>query len=264
MPRTDPSLPDHGLSDDELPDRDLIERIWRIASRWAVPVMMTLAYVFLAATSETNATGKIWMGVGLGFVLVVWFMFRRLADTAALARAFSVGDVARLELLADRELAHTRRPAARTRPRAARARLARAFAHQLRGEFADALAALTGVTPPPDLEPLAHAIRVGASIELGRPAGELVPLAAGARGSPWLASLIEGELAWHGGQLDRAAGQLARVVDDVRAGSAARAIAHVYAARVADARGEAQAAARHRSVAASLASPDAVWLRGPA
>jgi hypothetical protein len=94
MARPDHELPDTGLPDHELPDRDLVERIWRILQRWAVPVMMTLAYVFLAATSETNNTGKAWMGVGLVFVLIVWFMFRGLTETAALSRALSIGDVA--------------------------------------------------------------------------------------------------------------------------------------------------------------------------
>ncbi|HET7506216.1 MAG TPA: hypothetical protein VFK02_34590 [Kofleriaceae bacterium] len=256
-------LPDHGLPDDELPDRDLLERIWSVASRWAVPVMMTLAYVLLAATSDTDTTGKAWMGVGLGFVLVVWFVFRALADAAALARAFSVGDVTRLEQLAERRLAHTRRPAAR-----ARLVVARAFAHQLRGELAEGLAALADVEPPPDLAPLARAIRIGCSVELDRPADEAGEVGEAPPGvaprAPWLAALCEGELAWRAGQLDRAARELARVVDDVRAGNAARAIAHVYAARVAEARGEARAAARHRSAAASLAAPDAAWLRSHA
>ena len=99
MARPDHELPDTGLADHELPDRDLVERIWRILQRWAVPVMMTLAYVLLAATSETNNTGKAWMGGGLVFVLVVWFMFRGLTETAALSRALSIGDVARLQAL---------------------------------------------------------------------------------------------------------------------------------------------------------------------
>src|SRR6185295_6902325 len=99
-PRTAGSEP----PDDELPDRDLLERIWQILSRWAVPVMMTLAYVLLAVTSDTDTTGKAWMGVGLGFVMVVWFVFRGLTEAAALSRALRVGDTVRLFALADRHL----------------------------------------------------------------------------------------------------------------------------------------------------------------
>jgi hypothetical protein len=69
-------------------------------------------------------------------------------------------------------------------------------------------------------------------------------------------------LAWRAGQLDAAAPPIARVIDDIRAGSALRAIAHVYAARIAQASGDAPAAARHRAAAAGLAAADAAWLRG--
>jgi hypothetical protein len=47
----------------------------------------------------------------------------------------------------------------------------------------------------------------------------------------------------------------------MRAGSAVRAIAHVYASRVATARGDTAAAARHRTAATDLADPAAAWLR---
>jgi hypothetical protein len=248
---------DHGLTEDDLPDLDLVERVWRILSRWAVPVMMTLAYVFLAATSETNTTGKAWMLVGLGFVLVVWFVFRRLTEAAALSRALSVGDVARLVALADRHLPRKRRPADR-----ARFLVARAFAHQLRGEFTAALAALDEARPGPDLVPLVSLVRISALVELGRPVEEARAAIVSAPRAPALGWLAEGLIAWRADQLDTAAQQFARVIDDIRAGSAARAIAHLYAARIADTRGQVVIAPRHRTAAANLASPDAAWLRG--
>jgi len=257
MARSDRQLPDTGLPDDELPDRALLDRIWRVLSRWAVPVMMSLAYLLLAVTSDTDATGKTWMGVGLGFVMVVWFVFRGLTETAGLSRAISVGDTARLFELADRQLARRRKPADR-----ARFLVARGLGHQLRGEFAEALAALDGVAPAPELVPLAQAIRIGAGVELGRPADELRALVVSAPRAPALAWLAEGEIAWRAGDLDTAAARLARVINDIRVGSAIRAIAHIYAARIAEARGEAAAAVRHRSAAAALATPDAIWLRG--
>ncbi|HEX7840599.1 MAG TPA: hypothetical protein VF469_24135, partial [Kofleriaceae bacterium] len=75
---------------------DRIERAWGALSRWAVPVMMTLAYAFLSATAQTDTAGKLWMAAGLGLVLIAWFSFRALAEAAALSRALAVGDAARL------------------------------------------------------------------------------------------------------------------------------------------------------------------------
>ena len=236
---------------------DLIERVWQVLSRWAVPVMMTLAYTLLAATSETNTTGKAWMAVGLGFVLVAWFVFRRLTDAAALARALSVGDTARLFALAEHHLRRKQRPAAR-----APFLVARAYAHELRGEFAEALAVLEGARPGPELQPLASAVRICALVELGRPAAEARGLVVSAPRAPALGWLAEGQLAWCEGDLAAASQLFARVIDDVRAGSATRAIAHVYAARIADAGGQPAVAARHRGAAGSLAAPGATWLRG--
>lgn len=261
-PRPELDLPDHeipefGLPDHEIPDHALVDRIWRVLARWAVPVMMTLAYVFLAATSETDNAGRAWMGVGLVFVMVVWFMFRAMTESAALARALSIGDTTRLFALADRYLPRKRRPAGR-----APFLVARAFAHQLRGELTEALAALDDAHPGPELQPLASAVRIGALVELGRPADEARRFVVSAPRSPALAWLAEGQIAWRDGDLDTAAQRFARVIDDVRVGGAIRAIAHVYAARIADARSEPQTAARHRAAAANLAAPGATWLRG--
>lgn len=233
---------------------DRIERVWGTVSRWAVPVMMTLAYAFLAVTSDTDATGKLWMAAGLCLVLSAWFAFRALAEAAALSRALAVGDTARLFELSGRELARRHRPAVR-----ARFLVARAFAHLLRGEFAAALTTLDEARPAPDLEPFATALRITALVELDRPADGLDVRAPRI---PWLSWLADGELAWRRGDLDTAAPLLARVTGDIRAGSALRAIAHVYAARIAEARGDASDTAGHRTAAASLADADAAWLRG--
>jgi hypothetical protein len=257
---------------------DLIERAWGVLSRWAVPVMMTLAYALLVATSETDATGKAWMAAGLLLVMTAWFTFRALADAAALSRALAVGDTARLLALADHGLSHRR---ARRPPARARLLVARGLAHLLRGELSDALDALDAAEPAPDLQPLATALRIVVQVELDR-ADELdtVPVASAVAsavaspvasavaspgtspGAPWLAWLADGVLAWRAGRLDTATPLLTRVIDDIRAGSAIRAIAELYAARIADARRDLAAAARHRAAAAALAAPDATWLRG--
>jgi hypothetical protein len=252
-------LPDTGLSDDELPDRDLIERIWAVMSRWAVPVMMTLAYAFLAATSETNNTGRMWMGVGLLFVFAVWFSFRVMTETAGLSRALAVGDVAKLRELADHQLPRLRRPEPR-----ARMFVARALAYQLCGQFAEALAAIEAALATerlaPELMPLAATIQIGALVELGRPKTDDWPHPIASPAAPALAWLAVAEIAWRDRRLDEAAETFARVIDDVRAGSAVRAIAHVYAARIADMRREHTAAVDHRARAAALAMPEAIWL----
>jgi hypothetical protein len=238
---------------------DLIVRGWGTLSRWAVPVMMALAYALLVATSETNATGQAWMAAGFVLVLIAWFAFRALADAAALSRALSVGDTAALIALADRAPARGRRPAAR-----ARSLVARGFALLLRGEMAAALAALDDARPGPELRPLVAAARIVACVELGRAIAAGDPAAASAPRTPWLGWLAGGAIAWRDGRLDDAAPLLARVTDDIRAGSALRAIAHLYAARIASARGEPAEAVRHRAAAADLAAPDAAWLRGSA
>lgn len=239
---------------------DWIVRGWGALSRWAVPVMMTLAYALLIATSETNATGKAWMAAGLALVLTAWFAFRALADAAALSRALSVGDTAALIELADRARPRPHRPAARARPR-----VARGFAQLLRGEHAAALAAFDEAHSGPELRPLVAAARIVACVELGRAIDPADPAAAvSAHRTPWLGWLAVGAVAWRDGQLDAAVPLFARVIGDIRAGSALRAIAHVYAARIADARADAAEAVRHRASAAELAAPDAAWLRGAA
>lgn len=228
----------------------MLERAWYLLSRVAVPIMMTLAYVLLAVTSDTNLVGKAWMGVGLGIVLVVWFVFRALTETAALARALSVGDVAKLDVLGRR-----------TGPAFA---LARAAAAQLRGDFATAVRTLDGVVVPVEYAATAAAVQIGSRVELGAAPDELRGLLVSAPRTPALVALAEGEIAWRAGDLAAARERFGRVIDDIRAGSAARAFAHVYAARVADAQGEPAVAARHRAAALPLATPDATWLRAQA
>ena len=233
-----------------------LERAWWVLSRWAVPVMMTIAYGFLAAIADTTLTGKAWMMGGLVLVMIVWFVFRGLTEAAALSRALGVGDPARLFALADRHLAHQRRPSAR-----APFVVGRGLAHLLRGEHREALVALDAAEPGPELAALAAAVRIVALVELERPADEARALRVPAPRTPALAGLADGAIAWRAGELDAASQVLARVISDVRAGSATRAVAHVYAARIAAARGDAPGAARHRAAAAALATPDASWLR---
>ncbi|HSS01632.1 MAG TPA: hypothetical protein VLM79_31450 [Kofleriaceae bacterium] len=299
-------LPETGLPEEDLPDRALLERIWSILSRWAVPVMMSLAYVLLVATSDTDTLGTLLMATGLVLVLIGWFIFRRLTESAGLSRALSIGDVPRLLAIAEHSLPGARKPAAR-----ARLLVARALGQQLRGDHAGALTALDAIDAidagnagpadrvPPDLQALAIVVRRAAMIELGRsselratanepssapgapaPSGSSPPSAPDGRGiadtrgaadtrgfgrpgaGAAIAWLGDGQLALAADDLDAAAASFARVIDDIRAGSAARAMAHLYAARIADTRGDSAESERHRASATALASPEASWLRG--
>jgi hypothetical protein len=238
----------------------LLERAWRILSRWGVPIMMALAYTLLVATSDASATGAAWMAGGFALVMTAWLVFRRLTAGAALSRAQSVGDTAALLAIADRELARRHRPAAR-----APFLVARGFAQLLRGEHAAALASLGELRGVASSSSMATLIDILARIELDQ--DEEVWLA-GFVGlhdprAPWIGWLFRGAIACRSNNVELATEQLVRVVNDIRAGSALRAIAYLYLARVTAGYGD-PAAARHRASAAALATPDATWLRGAA
>lgn len=239
-----------------------LERAWGVLARWAVPVMMALAYTLLVETSDASRTGEAWMAGGFALVMTAWFVFRRLTADAALSRALGVGDTAALAAIADRELARRRRPAGR-----ARFLVARGFAQLLRGEHAAARASLAPIGDPTRLPAALHslcrAIDGLTAIEQADAPAIAAARTVGLRpGLPWLRSLVEGALAWHDGRLDIAEQLLGRVRDDIRAGSALHAIAELYLARIRDAGGDTASAARHRASAAALAAPDATWLRG--
>ncbi len=228
---------------------------WKLLASGMMPIIMAAAYAFMAATSESDNTAKAWMGTAFLFVLVVWWIFRITTSTAALARAMSVGDPERiLELV----------PA---KSKTASARMQRAFAYEMRGSWAEAIESAATVREAPRATPdvigAAAAVRVGALVESGDAAGaravydaELAralvtpgshhELARSAR-------LASGRVAWAEGDLDAASVAIERVMRDVRSGAAARAIAHAYAARIAEARGDVTAATTHRAEAARLA-----------
>jgi len=250
------------------PSRELVPA-WRVLARWAIPIMMTCSYCFLAYAADTTSAAKGWMFGGLFFVLVLWFIFRRITAEASLARALAVGDTQSLRMLVDEQLA-------RRQSREVRARFLvyRGLAHELDGDWSGVEAALDEAGDPGDarLARLAAAARVAAFVETGDAArarevfeAELAASRAvigGPRdlGGPTdlIVRLAEGRLAFaeHAGEL--ATSLLARIVDDVRAGSAMRATAHRYLARLAADRGDREAAARHTAAAAKLAQNEPV------
>ncbi len=220
--------------------------IWQFIASWFVPLIMTMAYVVLALTSGTDATGWAWMSIGLAFVMVLWWMFRMLTKGAAVSRAMSIGD-------ADRMIEIDRRP------------LPRAGAHELRGEWAQALQALEGVElKKPRDRVRAGVIRVGALVETGEVAKarevldtlapDLARLNERLEGQSHIESrLAKGRVLAAERANPEALAVLQKVIDDIRTGQRTRALAHHYAARAAAADGQHALADKHRERAAALA-----------
>ena len=245
-------------------------RIWTLLASWLIPLMMTGAYIVLAVTSETDATGMAWMSVGLAFVLILWWLFRLLTGHAALSRAVAVGDAERILELTDKQLT---RAGLGKRRAAERANLMmfRAQAYEIRGDWEPALEAvdevkLAALSPGQrtSLGLRAACVRIGAFVETSRTAEarqlvdtEITPAAArlDRRADPdgyVSANLAKGRVLAAEGVFADAMSQLQRVIDDVRAGSGQRAVAHFYVARCEQARGNPAEAVRHRAKAAQL------------
>ncbi|CAN5542723.1 hypothetical protein BH11MYX1_BH11MYX1_29250 [soil metagenome] len=221
-------------------------KLWQFIASWFVPAIMTIAYIVLALTSETDATGWAWMSIGLAFVLVMWWLFRTLTKSAALTRAIAIGDVGRITQIDGRPIY-------------------RAIAHELHGQWSEALAALATVTPikPRDRVQLAT-VKIGALVETGEVAKARELLATLepelARLDPRLESewhiaarLATGKVLAAERRNSEALAVLQKVIDDIRAGPQVRAIAHHYAARAAAADGQHAVADKHRERAAALA-----------
>ncbi len=223
-------------------------KLWSFIASWFVPVIMTIAYIVLALTSETDATGWAWMSIGLAFVLVMWWLFRTLTKSAAMTRAIAIGDVARITQIDGRPMY-------------------RAIAHEMHGQWTEALAALASVTPIKPRERVqVTTVKIGALVETGEvaKARELLPTLDPelARLDPRLqaeshiaARLATGKVLTAERKHGEALEVLQKVIDDVRAGQSTRALAHHYAARAAAADGQHAIADKHRERAAALA-PD--------
>jgi hypothetical protein len=219
---------------------------WQFIASWFVPVIMTMAYVVLALTSETDATGWAWMSIGLAFVLVLWWLFRTLTKGASMARAMAVGDA---ELLAQID----KRP------------LSAAAALELRGEWTKTLVAVARVhAKKPRDRVLAMTVEIGALVETGEVAkarevltalapqlAQLHPRLQGA--SHIAAKVAEGRVLAAERRNAEALALLQIVIDDIRTGQRVRALAHHYAAIAAAADGQHARADQHRAKAAALA-----------
>jgi hypothetical protein len=204
---------------------------WLRLASWILPLVgMALAYAVLAWSSNTDNTGKAWMAIGFGFVVVIWVVLRILIDQTALARALATADAPRILAITDRQLARRRGATPR-----APFLVYRAFAQESGGDYAAALATLADARPvAPGLQLFAAAIRVIALVETGDvmaarriATDELEPRAGKLdtrlHAGPHIhASFARGRLLLAEGRTDDARKQLQRVVDDIRAGNAIR------------------------------------------
>ena len=212
------------------PQPQSTSRFWVLAS-WILPLVgMAIAYSVLAWSSDTDNTGKAWMAVGFGFVVVIWVVFRILVDQTALARAVATGDAARILAITDKQLARKQGDAVR-----GPYLVYRAFAQESRGEYAAALATLGEAKPAdPGLQLLAAALRVLSlaathDVVAARRAcdDELEPRAAKLdtrlHATPHIhANLARGRLLLAEGKRDEARRYLQKVIDDIRTGAALR------------------------------------------
>lgn len=223
---------------------------WTFIASWFVPVIMTIAYLVLALTSETDATGWAWMSIGLAFVFCLWGMFRALARAAAMSRAIGVGDAGRVVELGGGSP------------------LYRGVAHALRAEWPLALAALAEATPKsPRDKVLVATVTIGALVETREvaKARDVLDRALAADGpmarlhprldaaSHIAARLARGRVLTAEHSNAEALAVLQQVIDDIRTDSASRALAHFYAGRVAADAGDIAGADNHRVRAAALA-----------
>jgi hypothetical protein len=214
-----------------------VKRLARIVSWIGPPIGMSIAYTVLALTSDTDNTGKAWMAIGFGFVLVLWLVFRIAVEGAGLSRALALGDSDKLLAIADKQLAR--------RPGDPRYLVYKALAHEMRGERAEAAAAIADAKPENDpLALLAASVRVSLAADSGDLAGarklvdeQLEPLAAKVDRRLQITShhhahLARARLYAAEGRKDEARAELRKVSDDIRAGAALRDRAKALAIQV--------------------------------
>jgi len=220
---------------------------WRFLQRWGVPIMMSIAYIVLALTSGTDATGWAWMSIGFAFVMVIWWTFRVVTEDAALTRAANNHDAARLLELSDLQLKRGRK----------KYFVWRAIALHQQGDRDGALASLDRAADlKPALAMRAALLRVDIACDAGDFAAARAQLD---RLPPSLERrLFEGRVLVGEGKRAEAVALYRKIIDDIRAGEGQRALAHEYAARIAEEDGNPALAAKHRADAARGQKPPAI------
>jgi hypothetical protein len=204
-------------------------RIVWLASWFLPPILMAGAYTILALTSDTDVVGKSFMAIGFSFVLVLWLVFRIAAESAGLSRAIAIGDSDRILAIAARKLRHTRGDAAR-----APYLIYEAIAHEQTSDYVKALAAASAAKPARDGQSLlALSLRILSLVGLERvaEARALAPALDGLtkrvdrRLDPLphqYAHIARARLLAADAKSTEANAELAKVIDDIRAGVALR------------------------------------------
>ncbi|MCE9573726.1 MAG: hypothetical protein K8W52_11275 [Deltaproteobacteria bacterium] len=232
-----------------------------VVEPYAVPVIMSLAYLFLLEASDPSGTAKVLLGVAFGGVILTWVAFRELRAHANASRAAAIGAADELVTSAADQV--ERRMFARSR---APFLVYLAIGHEQRGDFDAATAVLDRAEQERALKPawqlLAATTRLAILVERGDAAGARALYERGigpatqrmaGPGPRLLAEEALARVRFAEGDHAAAAPMFDKMSGDVRLGPATRAFAHYYAARCAEARGDHDLAQRRFADAAHLA-----------
>ncbi len=241
----------------------------RWLERWGetvvVPLVLIAVYAVLIETSGATGAARVVALGFLGFVLLLWFGFRRLKLHAQASRLAGIGEPEQLLALVAREM-----PRCLTAGGRAPLHVHAAVAHNLRGDFAAARRSLdasellvpTRRRPGRSWIALASAADVTTRTEQGDLDGARASFDRGVRtmtamvplgGLELVARECQARLMLAAGDAAGARAELAPLVKNVRLSDATRAQVHALLARAAAALGEATVAAEHAALARELA-----------
>jgi hypothetical protein len=237
-----------------------LKRLFHVTDGIVIPVIIAGAFSLLILEGRPTGIAFLLFCTATGVMIALWNLMRELRAHATATRAAAIGEPDELITFARDQI--KQRLFARSR---APFYVYVGLGHQLRGDW-DAAAAAFDEADTYGLKPawwvLANTARVGLHVERGDAAGarklfdeRVMPAARRMRG-PGVQLLIaeaEARVRFAEGELAAARPLFERMCKDVRLGPATRALAHWYAARCADAAGEADVAARHFADAAKLA-----------
>ena len=245
-----------------------MNRLLRALDTWVIPGFLLLTWLLLFLTSNVRGVAAVVTLIAFGLVVVLWATYRELRVHASASRHAAQGEPEELLALADRELGKRLFPRSRVP-----FHLYRSIAHQLRGEWGQARAALDAS----DLARMGsrarrtwgilHAgQRINLLAEEGDAAGarrvleqELLPhlrFVPGA-GAKVIADEAEARVLLAEGRTDAALLTFEKLATDVRLGPATRALCRYRAGQCVEARDP--AAARAAFAEAARLAPN-TWL----
>ena len=249
----------------------MLKRLFHITDGIVIPLIIVSAFALLFIEGQPRGVAAVMFVLATAVMIGLWNLMRELRAHASATRAAAVGDPDELIQIANEQIA--RRLTQRSR---APFYVYLALAHEQRGDWADAIAALDRALEYRPLKPawrlLAACARTGVLVEQGDAAGarkvyDAQVLPASQRlsgpGAKLLALEAEARVRFAEGDVAGAAPLFQRMSSDIRLGPATRAVAHWYAGRCADASGDKDAAERHFASAAKLTPKTYVATRPP-